>query len=295
MARYWDPTEGWNGDIYCLSAEDSSRSFFRVPNYWMNYTKGQVALSYKDGSPFKKQLEKRHGGMKGFRYCAGNFCDNYYYGSFAFAANNGDDMNQGVFVANRKWKLVDSLLGIDAIEGKKNKYFTGLDPSKSGVPFRDPERIPGTNTILVVTGGFRWRVGPNLCSLKFANGKLSLDRETVLGSSFDLHSTFVYGRQRAEIEKPSVFGNWMFISSTKDNCIYSAIEKKGVYDLHAKVRNSENKYGATIMKRVSNSSTELYCTYWRKKMPLKSRGNFTIVVPDKPNLVYRLGSWEFID
>lgn len=257
MIKRWDPMWGWDDEVYYLGTEDISSVFFMA-----------TAKLYK----FPNELVPEHAPA---RLCAGTFDNNYYFGSCTY--DTPDSKDQEIYVANKDWKILTSLRPSSILSSPCQWFGKKQIDNRCVYAFRDPCRMP-TGEIAVVTGGDRWNTFGNICAVRYSVEYNSLDisRGTILDKSLCIFN---------EIERPCFFEDWMFFSidggaSTKAcSTIHVAKLGKGhIYHLYGEVENSNKCYGMNIKKGK-------YATYWRRDL-------FDIVIPKKPNLVYKNKRWS---
>lgn len=110
--RKWDPTFGWNNEIYNLAS------------YHHFSDKGKVPFFLRKGSLMKgnKILLKS---TSDYRICAGDFSEDFYFGSLSYVDKTKEILNldQSVVVYNKKFELLSEFRPSFEIE-KPSKNFT---------------------------------------------------------------------------------------------------------------------------------------------------------------------------
>lgn len=259
----WDPSWGWDNQIYYLGSENKEfREFFNWP--CALYIDGQIAFK-----PKKAKL------------CAGCFVDNLYFGSQSYDIFCGNSkkgfMDQSLFVCNRDWEILTEFRPSNYITDKSTSFsFLNIN-SRMVIPFRDPAILPNGN-ISVCTGGYRWgNIPGNLCEVKYEDSEFSITEETIIENDMRIFR---------EIERATYWNEYMFFS-INGGCINSdeycgiqvaKLNKKGLYSYYGEVENSKGLYGPDVNK-------DLMMLFWYK-------GIFTINNCFKQNLFYSSGKWS---
>ena len=232
----WDPSWGWDGDIYYLSSDSDKNKKTQFFNSKNSLCKGNKIIY----------------SLPNVKMNAGSFDNDYYYGSVSHDINREELFNpsdfqsdQSLFICNRSWEKISEFRPSDFIT-KKSIFFSNRY-SKSGkllIPFRDPAIMPSGN-IAVVTGGWRWDTFGNICEMKYENNEWKIIRETILDSSV---------RNYSEIERPTFWGDFMFFSIrgalnkkiSRTSIEVAKLSKNGLYKYYGKVKNTECCYGPCV-------------------------------------------------
>jgi len=265
--RKWDPTFGWNHEIYNLASCPQLSNKHKVPFFLRKdfLMKGNkiVLKSSKD-----------------YRICAGNFSEDFYFGSLTYVdkKNKNFNIDQSVVVYNKKFELLSEFRPSFEIE-KPSKNFTLKKNSdnKFIYGFRDPAIMPNGN-LAVSTGGCRWGTSANVCELSYKNNKFKILRESILDETLKIFS---------EIERCTFWNEFMFfsvegalhsrMSNDPNDLVVAKLNKNGLYSYYGVIENSSKTYGCNVNKK-------LQLLFW---YPL----NFSINNPSKQNLFYENSKW----
>ena len=259
----WDPSWGWDGEIYYLSCKRNTL-FFDAKNSLSKNNK--VILSFPK-----------------VKMCAGSFNKEFYFGSMTHDIKKEElndpsewQKDQSLFVCDKSWEKISEYRPSLHIE-KKSKYFSNIS-SKSGrllVPFRDPTMMPNGN-LAVVTGGWRWNTFGNICEISFKNNQWQILRETILDDGMTKYS---------EIERPTFWREFMFYSVrgaldskvSRTTIEVAKLSKNGLYKYFGRIKNSECCYGPCV-------DEDLRMLFWYPKL-------YTFNNPIEQNIFYENKEW----
>ena len=232
----WDPSWGWNGEIYYLSSvcdKNENTQFFNSKNALCKNNK----IIYS---------------LPNVKMNAGSFDKDYYYGSVSHDINREELFNpsdfqsdQSIFICNKSWEKISDFRPSEHLTNKSKFFSNRL--SKTGkllIPFRDPTVMPNGN-LAVVTGGWRWDTFGNICEIKYTNNKWEIVKETILDDTL---------RNYSEIERPTFWEDFMFYSIrgalnkriSKTSIEVAKLSKNGFYKYYGKVKNTECCYGPCV-------------------------------------------------
>jgi len=288
--RYWDPSWGWDDNVYCLKTKDKIAKFFMARCELYNKTTDEVI---KEHAPA--------------RLCAGTFDDEYYYGSYSKDVKLPDQADQGIYIADKNFNIIATYEVSSEISGN-HKEFGGKYINKQWCyPFRDPCPLPSTGEIACVTAGAkRWDADyGNVCTVKWdkENNKIKLSRRSIIDESIK-----IFGEIERACFSPDEENEWMFFS-VKRGAATQGIKKNkmrvarlnkttGLYELWGKINGSGGLYGMDIHKTKWEKSSQsklaikkdiparmsLLAVYW-------DRTTFDIVIPKKYNLIFDGENW----
>ena len=259
----WDPCWGWNSKIYTLGTKDiSNNKYFFLKNTSL-YLNDDVVFS----SPINSRL------------CAGNFTNEFYFGSLSydyFSLDNQNpipDLDQSIFACNKDWDLISEFRPSNILSTKSKFFSQKKIGDRLIIPFRDPAPM-NNNKLAVCTGGFRWGLEGNVCEVTLTDKKFKITRETILENDMRIFR---------EIERCTFWNEFMFFSVTgNSNKIKVAkLNKSGLYSFYGEIKNSDGLFGPCV-------DNKLKLLYWYRHF-------YQINNPETSNLIFKSGEWILKD
>jgi hypothetical protein len=257
VLKKWDPSWGWNGEVYYLGTGDAAQQFFMAAATLYRWPASPVPIAISA------------------RMCAGTFDDIDYYGSCSHDICLPNELDQEIFLSDREWSVLSRLRLSDVMQEPHPCYGNRRIEGRWVYGFRDPCRIPDGD-IAVVTGGDRWNTLGNVCSVRSTDSGFELGAETILDKSM---------MRFGEIERVCFWDDWMFFSAgggaapAKAHSPFFVAKRKGtLYSFFGEVENSGSCYGMDL-------KDGRRAIYWERE-------RFDIVVPSEPNLTFVRGTWR---